>query len=601
MAKICLSPVRYNRPRNRSLTFYGRLTLLVMTIGVLLISPGRIEAGPPFPERLTSDAAKEQLDPVTLQLKWQHQFQFAGYYAAVEKGFYREAGLDVTIQEATETEEASRKVLAGEAEFGVAMSDLVLLRSKGYPLVALAAIYQHSPLVILAPKDTGIDTIHNLVGKRVMLEAHSDELLAYLESEGVSASQMIIHPYTAGVSQLIEGKIDAMSAYSTDEPFLLKEKNIAYNLFSPRAGGIDFYGDTLFTTEEQVREHPERVDAFLEASIKGWEYALNNQEEIIDLILSKYSQRHSRDHLRYEADVARRLILADVVEIGYMNPGRWRHMAAVYASINMVPYNTSLEGFIYDRNPRPDLTSLYVGLGGAVLTAILAFFVATRFYKLNRALNQQILKRAEVETKLRESERKMSTLLSNLPGIAYRCQVDKNWTMEFVSEGSVELTGYTPTALINNRTIAYGQLIHPQDRERVQHQVQDALNELRPFKLVYRIITESKELKWVWEQGRGIYSSNGELRFLEGFVADISEQKKTEVERESLIKKLQDAAKEIKVLRGILPICASCKKIRDDRGYWNQIEAYISHHSEAEFSHGICPDCAQELYPDFYQ
>ena len=81
-------------------------------------------------------------------------------------------------------------------------------------------------------------------------------------------------------------------------------------------------------------------------------------------------------------------------------------------------------------------------------------------------------------------------------------------------------------------------------------------------------------------------------------VHDIFERKKIELEREKLIRKLQSALSEVKTLRGFLPICASCKKIRDDKGYWNQIEAYISAHSDARFSHGLCPDCVRRLYPD---
>ncbi len=82
---------------------------------------------------------------------------------------------------------------------------------------------------------------------------------------------------------------------------------------------------------------------------------------------------------------------------------------------------------------------------------------------------------------------------------------------------------------------------------------------------------------------------------------EIEERKRVESERERLIHGLQEALAEVKTLSGLLPICASCKKIRDDKGYWNQIESYISEHSEAEFSHGICPECAKKLYPEFYK
>ncbi len=98
-----------------------------------------------------------------------------------------------------------------------------------------------------------------------------------------------------------------------------------------------------------------------------------------------------------------------------------------------------------------------------------------------------------------------------------------------------------------------------------------------------------------------VTSASGELVGRMASFVNITKRKEVEADREKLIKKLQDALDKIKVLRGIIPICASCKKIRDDEGYWNQIESYIREHSEAEFSHGIGPDCAKKLYPEFYK
>jgi len=82
--------------------------------------------------------------------------------------------------------------------------------------------------------------------------------------------------------------------------------------------------------------------------------------------------------------------------------------------------------------------------------------------------------------------------------------------------------------------------------------------------------------------------------------SEIIEHERAEREKEKLIAELTEALANIKQLKGLIPICASCKKIRDDEGYWNEVEAYIGQHSEAEFSHGICPDCAQKLYPEIY-
>lgn len=119
------------------------------------------------------------------------------------------------------------------------------------------------------------------------------------------------------------------------------------------------------------------------------------------------------------------------------------------------------------------------------------------------------------------------TLLSNLPGMAYRCHNDPDWTMEFVSDMS-RATGYPPDDLIASRRIAYGKIIHPADRKPVWQQVQDALSQHEPFQLSYRIITNEGEERWVSEQGRGVFDDQGQLTALEGFISDITERRQTD-------------------------------------------------------------------------
>jgi ABC-type nitrate/sulfonate/bicarbonate transport system substrate-binding protein len=328
-------------------------------------------------------------DQVTLQLKWKHQFQFSGYYAAIEQGFYRDAGLEVTLLEAPEKADPAEVVLAGGAEFGIAASDLVLFRRRGAPVVVLAPIFQHSPFIFLVRADSGIDNIHNLAGKKVMLEPHAAELLAYLEFEGLTSREIDIVPHSFSPEPLIEGQVDAMSAYSTDEPFLLKQAGVQYHTFLPRSAGIDFYGDTLFTTEEQIKKHPERVKKFLEASKKGWDYALGHPEEMIELILEKYSRRHSREHLEFEARQTTSLILPDVVEIGYINPGRWRAIANTYTWIGMMEPGFSLEGFLYQHEGRVELRFFYASLAIALAGFIILAALALWYYRMNRIVRQQ--------------------------------------------------------------------------------------------------------------------------------------------------------------------------------------------------------------------
>jgi PAS domain S-box-containing protein len=129
---------------------------------------------------------------------------------------------------------------------------------------------------------------------------------------------------------------------------------------------------------------------------------------------------------------------------------------------------------------------------------------------------------------LRESQRSLSTLMSNLPGMAYRCLNDRQWTMEFISDGAMQLTGHAAADLTKNARISYSDLIHPDDRDAVWGQVQTALEQRRPFEITYRIRTATGETKWVWEQGRGVTSPDGNLLALEGFILDVTAQKAAE-------------------------------------------------------------------------
>jgi diguanylate cyclase (GGDEF)-like protein len=283
------------------------------------------------------------LEPVRLQLKWTHQFQFAGYYAALEKGYYRDAGLDVSLLEATPETDVVAEVVAGRAQFGVGTSELVLSR-QSHPVVALAVIMQHSPQVLLA-RANDVSSLHDLAGRKVMLEPHSAELLAYLRHEGIPEQKLQVVPHSFSTAALIAGQVVAMSAYSTTEPYALQKVNLPYLTLNPRAASIDFYGDNLFTVERELDNKPARTRAFLTASLRGWLYAMEHPEEIIRLILAKYNtQQLTAEFLHFEAAEMARLMQPELVQVGQMNPGRWQHIADTYSALGMLPPNTALDG-----------------------------------------------------------------------------------------------------------------------------------------------------------------------------------------------------------------------------------------------------------------
>ncbi|MCZ6633459.1 MAG: PAS domain S-box protein [bacterium] len=143
--------------------------------------------------------------------------------------------------------------------------------------------------------------------------------------------------------------------------------------------------------------------------------------------------------------------------------------------------------------------------------------------------------RKRVEAELEESRRSLSTLMGNLPGMAYRCRKDENWTMEFVSEGCLNLTGYQPSELIGNQKSSFERLIYADDQKRVRETVDIALQNKRSFQMTYRITTADGEEKWVWEQGCGVFSQEGDFLGLEGFITDITERRETEARMRAIL------------------------------------------------------------------
>jgi len=330
--------------------------------------------------------------PVVIQLKWLHQFQFAGYYVALERGFFRDEGLDVELREGPSGADTTDTVLDGRADFTITSPGVLIERLRGKPVVAVAAIFQHSPAILLALANSGIDSPQALSGKRVMMgSGFSDaEPLATLLAEGVHRSPPVLVSHTGDLSALINGRVDAMTAYSTNEPFVLQQAGVAAAQIRPRQYGVDFYGDILVTSERLARARPETVEAVLRATRRGWAEAMARSDAAIKLILARYGGRKSREDLRFEAQAMQELILADVIEIGHMNPGRWEHIAQTYERVGLIEPGWSLDGFLFsqireEQRRRFDRWSAWAGraaLGALGIALLLAGFVA----RLRRAV-----------------------------------------------------------------------------------------------------------------------------------------------------------------------------------------------------------------------
>lgn len=308
------------------------------------------------------EAPRPVLEPVSLQLKWFHQFQFAGYYAAKEQGYYAAEGLDVEIRELSPGKNPVTQVLAREADFAVGDSGIIAAYANGAAITALAAIFQHDPLVFISKRSSGIVSPYEMAGKRIMFNAEGADdapLRAMLADAGVGQDNFVYVKHTFDNDDLTRNKVDVMSAYLTDEPFYFEKQNVELNIINPQNYGFDFYGDILFTSRREIAEHPGRAERFRRATLQGWRYALEHPDQLVNLIHKRYHSRLGIEHLRHEAEQVRKLILAGSVPLGQIQAGRLRRVAKIYADLNIAPRlsDSQLDSFLYDHQAQLDLSA----------------------------------------------------------------------------------------------------------------------------------------------------------------------------------------------------------------------------------------------------
>ena len=366
---------------------------------------------------------------VTLQLKWHHQFQFAGYYAAQLKGYYQAAGLDVTLREANPQRLPLPMVETGAAEFGVSDMEVFQAYLEGRPVVALGVVFQHSPMVILTLRHSGIRRPSDLAGRTVMLQGSQGltELQMMLRSEGLRLASVKLVPHSWNLDDLLRGRVDAMSAYTTNEPYTLRQRGADLMQMRPVDYGVDFYGDLLFTSRSFAAEHPELTEAFRRASFQGWEYAMEHPEELIEHILTLpgvAGRAVTRDQMRFEAAQMRELVLPGLVDIGHMNPGRFSHIADQFVGLGIVRRGVDPAGFLY----APPVSTrqawfrlLSVALPAALLMGLLTLIWITQLRHTvrarTRALREEVRQRMQAEHALRESEARYRSILSASPDV----------------------------------------------------------------------------------------------------------------------------------------------------------------------------------------
>lgn len=296
----------------------------------------------------------DTLETVRLQLQWKHQFEFAGFYAAKEKGFYKDIGLDVEFREYQSGLSIVDEVIEKRADFGLSYASLLVDYIQGKPLVLLANFFKQSPLVLVTQKT--IETPADLKGKKVMglLDStHYQTLLLMLKKFDITQDDFKNVPRDFNLQEFLAKKVDAVSVFTTNEIYALDKAGAQYNIFDPAAYGIKSYDLNLFTTQEQIDLHPKRVQDFKEASIKGWEYALKHKEEMVDLIYEKYNtQQKSKEALLFEAKQIEYLMLTHVYPIGSVDKQKVELLRDGFVQAELIENwnKRSLEDLFYKQN-----------------------------------------------------------------------------------------------------------------------------------------------------------------------------------------------------------------------------------------------------------
>lgn len=297
---------------------------------------------------LYAASAKEK---VSLQLLWKHQFEFAGFYMAEEKGFYKEAGLDVQIKEYDFNTDIVKDVEKGLSTFGIGYPSIILEKAKGARINVLNSIFQSSPHALAALESSGIKSLKDMKNKRIMINDDAVSTVSFksmLQSQNISFEDMRRLKHSFNIHDLINNKTDIISIYTSNELYELDRLGIKYNLFDPKDYGFDFYGDLLFTSTKELAQNPRTVESFRKASLKGWRYAFKNIDETVDIIYKEYNtQNKTKEALKYEALKLKELAYYKTSKLGNIDKNKIQRITDIYSLMGLAEKNIDMDEFVF--------------------------------------------------------------------------------------------------------------------------------------------------------------------------------------------------------------------------------------------------------------
>ena len=496
----------------------------------------------------------QELKPIKLQLKWRHQFQFAGYYAAQIKGFYKDEQLDVKILPGGPGIWPIDDVLKGKADFGVFDPSILFKNNPKKPLVVLATIMQSSPYVIISLKDKKILRPSDLNGKSILVQEDQGWSIfkAILLKEGIKANNIKVIPRSKDSEEIIENKADAVVTYLTTQPQRLNGLGYQINMIRPIEYGVDFYGDVLFSSYKNAYQDTEKTDAFIRSSLKGWEYALNHEDEIINYILTLPGVKESgnnRNYLKTEAKELRKLIMPDLIKVGNMNIGRWQHMLDLYQQLGLAKKNITLKNFVY--NPKEKvlkdwlIPAIYFSCSILLVTIIIIIInsqLRKRVKIKTKELEAEILNRKRAEDLANDSKEQIELILKSANIGLWEWDLKTN--LKTYSEQWYGILGINSNDLPANFDPFNS--IHPDDLEKAKQIFQQNLAGTRKRELVeFRIKNSNDNYIHILSSSRVTIENERTVK-ISGIAIDIENIKKKEIELLKISEELMQSNNELK-------------------------------------------------------
>ena len=338
-------------------------------------------------------------EKVVLQLKWEHEFQFAGYYAALWQGYYEREGLDVEIRSWANADgqvvSPLEEVVSGRAQFAIGGNDILLNKGHDYDLIVVATLFQRSPVALVSLKSTPLSNVEEASQLRLAAIADDNTALearAMFVMNGVDAGRVNFVEEPLTMETLLTDKADALITYRISAEYRARELGLELNVLNPSDFGVQFYGDTLYTSGEVARTRPELVERFRRATMDGWRYALDNKVEIANRI----SDSLPRHLYLYDDFAAYNLAFAQIIgdytfypalELGHVNLKRWQRTYDILERLGEIEHPYDPAALLFSKpkiseQPWLDTSWLILAIVVAAVFLVIAFALGRPAYGL---------------------------------------------------------------------------------------------------------------------------------------------------------------------------------------------------------------------------